>query len=323
MTRMRYKGVYPILYSFFDRDGRLDRELMRRQTDACLRAGAEGIVVLGIVTEVNKLDLGERRQIVDWVGEDIAGRVPYGVTVAEPSVPGQIAFAKAAFGAGADFVVLQPPLIRGLGDAAFLRFFGAVADALDGTVAVQNNPVNLDVALSSASLVSLVRNHANITVLKAEGPAIAVAEVTDLLGDQVDYFAGRQGIELFTSIRSGVRGLIPSPDAFDVQVEILRQALSGDPRQRREAERRHQALLPLIAFMTQSIPAMLYYGKLLTARRMGIDAIHVREPSIEPTAFALAEMERFLNDLGPFPTDRAVTRSGTAEPAPMSHRSPV
>ena len=70
-----FHGVYPILYSFFDKDGQLDRNAMRRQVEGCIAAGAHGITVMGLATEVGKLDVNERRKVIDWVGEDIAGRV--------------------------------------------------------------------------------------------------------------------------------------------------------------------------------------------------------------------------------------------------------
>ena len=87
-----FRGIYPILYAFFDDSDRLDRVAMRRQVEACIRHGAHGIAILGLATEVGKLSLAERRQLVDWAAEDIAGRVPLAVTVAEPSVGAQVDF---------------------------------------------------------------------------------------------------------------------------------------------------------------------------------------------------------------------------------------
>ncbi|MCB0084246.1 MAG: dihydrodipicolinate synthase family protein, partial [Caldilineaceae bacterium] len=94
-THTHFHGVYPILYSFFDEHGALDRAAMQRQVEACIANGAHGIAVMGLATEVGKLDVNERRAVIEWVGEAINGRVPYAVTVGEGSVPGQIAFVKA------------------------------------------------------------------------------------------------------------------------------------------------------------------------------------------------------------------------------------
>lgn len=56
-TKTCFHGVYPILYSFFDEQGELDREAMRRQVEGGIAGLAHGIAVMG------KLDVNERRLI--------------------------------------------------------------------------------------------------------------------------------------------------------------------------------------------------------------------------------------------------------------------
>jgi 4-hydroxy-tetrahydrodipicolinate synthase len=62
-VRYPFSGIYPILYAFFDANGDLDRELMQRQVQGCIRGGAHGIAVLGLATEVSKLSETERYQL--------------------------------------------------------------------------------------------------------------------------------------------------------------------------------------------------------------------------------------------------------------------
>src|SRR5262245_24876191 len=167
-------GIWPILYAFFDAAGRVDRFAMRRQLDACVAGNAHGVAVLGLATEVGKLDIRERRQLLDWVAEDLGGRKPLAVTVAEPSVEGQAEIARAAERLGARWVILQPPPVTGLPEMEYVRFLGAVADRVSVPVAIQNAPGYLGVSLSSAGLRQLNRQHPNVCVLKGEGPAIVI-----------------------------------------------------------------------------------------------------------------------------------------------------
>lgn len=67
-------GIWPILYAYFDAGGRVDRDAMRRQLDAYVAGGAHGVAVMGLATEVGKLDVRERRQFVEWVAEDLPTR---------------------------------------------------------------------------------------------------------------------------------------------------------------------------------------------------------------------------------------------------------
>ena len=291
-----FSGVYPILYAFYDAHGRIDDGLMRLQVEKCIAAGAHGIAVLGLVTEVHKLDVNERQHLVQVVGRAIDGRVPYAVTVGEQSVHGQIAFARMARDAGASWVILQPPSVKGYPEAEYVRFLGAVADGLDLPVAVQNNPVNMDVALSNTSLLRLREEHPNITMLKGEGPAVGVAELVRASEGRYAVFAGHGGKEYISNILSGCVGLIPAPDALDHQLVLHRLLVEG---RLAEAEALHARLLPLILFMTQSVPHLLCYGKRLFASRIGITELHARAPELQPTAFGLDEVRRMTQGWGP------------------------
>lgn len=301
---MSYAGIYPILYALWGADGRLDEDAMAAQVEHCIAAGAHGIAVLGLVTEVHKMDVNERRALVEMVGARIAGRVPYAVTIGEPSTAGQIAFARAARDAGADWVILQPPAIKGTSQADLIRFFGTVADAAGVDVAVQNNPVNLDVSLSPAGLVDLNRQHPNIRILKGEGVGIDIAAVIEGSGGAYDVFGGHGGIEFPSLLRAGGAGLIPAPDFLAPQVAMFEAWRTGD---RDTAEAIHRALLPGIVFMSRSVPGMLCYGKRIMARRLGVE-VHERAPALTPTAFGLSEMERHIAEI-----DGAAPRAQAAE----------
>ena len=290
-----FSGVYPILYAFYDKNGRLDDGLMRLQVEKCIAAGAHGIAVLGLVTEVHKLDVNERRHLVEVVGRAIDGRVPYAVTVGEQSIHGQIEFAQMAQANGASWVILQPPSIKGFAEAEYVKFLGAVADKIAIPVAVQNNPVNMDVSLSTSSLLRLRDDHPNITMLKGEGPALGVAELIKESNSRYAVFAGHGGKEYVSNFLSGCVGLIPAPDCLAEQVRLHQLLVDG---QLAEAEALHARILPLILFMTNSVPNLLCYGKRLFAQRIGIDVVHPRSPEIVPTEFGLQEVRRMTAGWG-------------------------
>jgi 2-keto-3-deoxy-L-arabinonate dehydratase len=253
--------------------------------------------VLGLVTEVHKMTTAERQQVVEMVGECIAGRVPYAVTVAEQDPAAQIAFAQMAKSNGADWVILQPPPGKGHSDDALQRHFGAIADGLDLPVAIQNNPVNLDSALTPDGLIGLLKRHANIRLLKAEGWSVDIAKVLSAAGGETDAFGGHGGLEFISLVRSGGSGLIPAPDCLAAQVAMYEALTSDDPAAIALAERLHKDILPLVVFMTRSIPGLLCYGKRVMAKRLGFVEVFDRAPAAEPTTFGLSEMERVFADV--------------------------
>jgi 2-keto-3-deoxy-L-arabinonate dehydratase len=289
-------GIYPILYAFFDRDGRLDRDLMRRQVEACLRHHPHGLAVMGLATEVGKLQTRERRMLMEWVGEDVGGKVPLAITIAEPSVEGQVEMARAAKEVGAAWVILQPPPVGGLAESEYLRFFGAVADRSELPVAIQNAAQYIGIGLSNAGLKTLNRNHPNVSLLKGEAPANSIRSLIEDTDGVFRVFNGRGGLELTDNFRAGCVGLIPAPECFDVQVKVYEAYKRGDEA---EAERLYRSILPLIVFLMSSIENFLCYGKRLTARRLGLAEVHARQPSQAPTPFGLAMLERLSKELGP------------------------
>src|SRR6201986_2425156 len=106
---MEIGGTYPMLYAFFDADGRLRRDAVARQIESSIACGASGIAVLGLGTEVHKLGREERRSLVEWTIADVARRGPVVVTVADGNVPDRIESARFARSAGAAWLILQPP----------------------------------------------------------------------------------------------------------------------------------------------------------------------------------------------------------------------
>jgi 2-keto-3-deoxy-L-arabinonate dehydratase len=296
-----FHGIYPMIYTFFDPAGRIDRQALKRQLDACVAGGVHGIAILGIVTEFNKLDVNERRQLVEWTAEDLAGRVPLAVTINELSVHGQIEMAKAAADARADWIILQPPPIKNVPESELVDFLGRVADASTLPVAIQNNPMNLDVWLSNAGLKTLNRNHPNITLLKGEGPIEYVRRMMDETNGVFRVFNGRGGLELPSSIRLGCAGLIPAPDCADVMARIFDLMTDGDTAKIEEAERLHAGILPLLTYIMASPEHMLCYGKRMFAQRIGLRDMHPRHPCVMPSAFGLDIIRRYgaiLPELG-------------------------
>jgi 4-hydroxy-tetrahydrodipicolinate synthase len=296
MTTDRFHGIYPILYAFFDADGKPSRDGIVAQVEAAVRRGAHGVAVLGIATETNKLDAGERRTVMEWTAAALRKRLPLAVTIAEPSVHGQVAFARAAHAAGADFVILQPPPVSGLAETEYLRFFGAVADAAPLPVAIQNAAQFLGIGLSNAGLATLHRNHPNVSLLKGEAPAHVIARLIDDTGGAFRVFNGRGGLELPDCLRAGCVGMIPAPECFDVQVACYDAFRAG---REAEAEARYREMLPLVTFMMSSIDTFVCYGKRIVARRLGLADVHDRAPAQRTTPFGLAAMERFLAALPP------------------------
>jgi len=300
MTEPRFHGIYPMQYAFFRADGRLDRDLMRLQVEVAVAGGAHGVAVLGLATEVGKLTPDERRDVVEWVTADLAGRRPLAVTVAPGTIDEQIAFSRFAASRGVQWVILQPPPERGLPESHYAEHFSRVMGAVDLPVAIQNAPEYIGVGLGVDAITALARKHANFTVLKGEGPVVGIEPVVRATGGAVAVFNGRNGQELPDNLRAGCAGIIPSTDTFDWEVRIYEAFRAGNIER---AETLYRQLLPSLLFGMQSLDTLICYGKRIAALRMGVglDAVFDRQPALAPTAFGVECVRRFAAALGPLP----------------------
>jgi dihydrodipicolinate synthase/N-acetylneuraminate lyase len=292
----RPSGIYPMLYAFFAKDGKLDRTAMHAQVNACVANDAHGIAVLGLATEVAKLTESERYLVVEWVAEDLAGRLPLAVTVFGDSVEKQVDFARHARRCGAAWVILQPPRVGVAGDAELVAFFGHVMVQLDMPVAVQNAPEYIGIGLTDDGITALASEHPNFTVLKGEGPVLSIQRIIERNGDRLAVFNGRAGLELTDNLRAGCAGIIPGLDSFDFQARCFDAMRSGDEVQ---AYTLYARALPAIVFAMQSIDHLVCYGKRIAAKRLGIENVYDRSPGIVPSPFGLECVQRHAALLGP------------------------
>jgi 4-hydroxy-tetrahydrodipicolinate synthase len=235
---------------------------------------------------------------MEWVAEDVGGKSPLAVTVAETSVGGQIEFVKAAAAVGAKWAILQPPLVKHVPESELVRFFGAVADASPIPIAIQNAPEYLGIGLTHAGIRALHRAHPNFAIVKLEATAIAVARLLEEVEGEVDVFNGRDGIEMLDSMRAGAVGIIPGGEAFDVLARAFDHMAAGTEQGVAEAERLYAKVLPLLIMLMESMDTFLVYGKPVLGHRLGIAETKPRLPSTPPTSFGLAAAKRYAEMLG-------------------------
>jgi 4-hydroxy-tetrahydrodipicolinate synthase len=275
-------GVHPVIYALFGADGELDRAAMRRQVDICVEQGAQGLVTLGLATEVRHLTAVQRRQIVEWNAEDLGGRIPLGVTIFAATADEQLADINHARAAGAAWVILQPlPGITTEDELA--RSFADVLGRTSLPAALQNVPQFLGVGLSVAAIAALADHHPSLIGVKQEVSATETAELVAAVGARLQVFSGRGGLELVDCCRAGIAGHVPAPEYADLLMLIWQAMAAGDERTARDVYAR---ALPIATFVLQSLDSLVCYGKALFCLRHGLP-FHPRTGGPVPTRFGL------------------------------------
>lgn len=285
-------GIYPMLYAFYNSNGKLDRGAMRAQVEFNINtAKSHGIACLGLGTEVSCLDVDERIDVMQWAAKDIAGKVPLAVTIAGVDLDQVVRQMDTAKEIGADWLIVQPPLNSKPIESVLAEFFSAAMAATTLPVGIQNAPEYLGTGLSPTTVASLAQRHENFTVMKGEGAVCDIRPFIEAVNGKVSIFNGRGGLELPDNLRAGCAGMVPSTDSADMQVKIYQAYRNGDTE---VAYKLYTELLPLIVFIMQNLHTFLCYGKLLAAQRLGITTdVRSRWTTMRPDEFGLSSLERF------------------------------
>jgi 2-keto-3-deoxy-L-arabinonate dehydratase len=245
-----YKGVFPVVPTVFDGDGRLDLDGQKRAVDFMIDAGSQGLCILANFSEQFVLTDAERDQVLEAVLKHVGGRVPVIVTTTHFASHICAERSKRAEQAGAAMVMVMPPYhgatIR-VGEAAIYEFFRTVSDAISIPVMIQDAPV-AGTPLSAAFLARMARELKNIAYFKIE-TAQAAAKLRDLIaqgGAAIEGpWDGEEAITLMADLDAGATGAMTGGGYPDGIRQITDPYFAG---RRAEAVAAYERWLPLINY---------------------------------------------------------------------------
>src|ERR1700759_4688855 len=232
-TKRPYKGVFPVVPTIFDADGRLDLDGQKRAVDCMIDAGSQGLCILANFSEQFVLTDAERDQVLDTVMHHVAGRVPVIVTTTHFASQVCAERSRAAQAAGAAMVMVMPPYhgatIR-VPEAGIVEVFRQVSDAITIPIMIQDAPV-AGTPLSAGLLARMAREIANVSYFKIEVPQAAnklralIAEGGDAV---VGPWDGEEGITLMADLHAGATGAMTGAGYPDGIRPILDAHQAGD-----------------------------------------------------------------------------------------------
>ncbi len=267
-------GIYQILQTPFDDHGNIDWDSFARQIEYCVAAGAHGMVVPALASEFFTLSDAERKQIVAFAGERIAGRTPFVVGVQGLNQRIALEFARHACDHAATALMAMPPYLRKAPKADVRGYYQQLA-GFDRPLIIQNAPAPIGSPLSPQELVELLAAECEIKYIKEETPPILqhISQILELdKGDCLGVFGGANGIYLVDELKRGACGNMPAGGFVDVQVRIYDLFRAGEIEQ---AEQLGFQLLPLLNY------AMVYgvsLHKYVMWRRGVITSPFARDP---------------------------------------------
>jgi len=288
----RLTGVYNILTTPFLPAGDLDGDSLRRLTEGVVAAGVDGITVLGVAGEAQKLSGAERDHVVSSVLEVAGGRLPVFVGASQEGTDTTIAASRAAERAGAAGVMIAPPAFLQPGPG-LTEHLTRIGEAISIPIVLQDYPPVNGVTMSPRAMAELVAAVPAITTIKLEGTPTPqrTAQTLALTGDRATVLGGLGGMYLLDELRRGACGTMTGFAYPEVLVEIWRAWCVGD---RTAAADVYARYLPLLVFEGQPGVGLAIRKEILRRRGL-IDSAVVRQPAPRIDRGILDDLEETLS----------------------------
>ena len=243
-----WRGVFPAVTTQVREDLTLDFADTQRVVDDLIRDGVTGIIALGTVGENNSLDFDEKVSVLSAIVEVVKGRVPVITGVSEYDTRRAVRYAQAAEKAGADGLMLLPPMVYVPKPDELVAHFRGVAERTALPIMLYNNPPAYRTVIDRYVLEQLVPVE-NIVAVKESAPD--TRRFTDFrndLGDRYVLFAGLDDVAL-EGLYLGARGWVSGlTNAFPKEsVELVAAVQRGDHAKALEIYRWFMPLLHLDA----------------------------------------------------------------------------
>ncbi len=291
-------GVLPIVHTPFTDDDRIDDDALRREIDWIFSVGADGAGT-GMVSELLRLSLDERRGLAERLVEFTAGRGATFMAVTAESTRQAVELARHAVRAGCDAVMAAPPVTAALSEAALVDHFCALAEGIDVPLVVQDasgyigRPIPL-----SASVRLLERFGPDKLWFKPEASPLGpnLSALRDATGGRARIFEGSGGIGLVDAFRRGIVGTMPGVDLLDGITALWRALRRGDDA---AAYRLSFPIAAVTALQLQAgLDGFLAIEKYILVRRGIFTSARRRAPyGWELDAETAAEVDRLLDQL--------------------------
>jgi 4-hydroxy-tetrahydrodipicolinate synthase len=292
-------GVFPIAVTPFDAAGAVDFASIDRMMDFYLKCGVDGLTILGVMGEAQKLDAEEALAVVHRVVAKAAGK-PIVVGVTSPGFAAMRALACGAMELGAAGVMIAPQNTLRTDDS-IIGYYRQAASAIGADVpfVIQDYPLNFQVVMTPKVIREIVRENPSCAMLKHEDwPGLEkISALRAFEGEgsmrRLSILCGNGGLFLDFELERGADGAMTGYAFPDMLVDVVRLTRAGS---RAKAHDLFDAHLPLLRYEQQ--PGIgLAVRKYLLQKRGAIASDAQRAPSVALSAKARAEVDFLLERL--------------------------
>jgi 4-hydroxy-tetrahydrodipicolinate synthase len=275
----------------FDKDLKVDHELLAQHTAWLLENGCVGLVMLGSLGEGATLEHDEKIAILKTaVKASQAKGTPVVASISALSTRNAVQLAKDAEQAGCSGLMVLPPYVYTSDWREMKQHVAAIIAATKLPCMLYNNPIAYKTDFLAPQIAELAAEQPNLQAVKeSSADARRVMAIREVVGDRLKIFVGVDDV-LVEAVDAGATGWVAGlVNAFPREsVELFELALAG---KRKEAYALYQWFLPLLRMDT--VPKFVQLIKWVQ-EETGTGRASVRPPRLEITGAELDEAKAVL-----------------------------
>ena len=223
-----FQGVATALVTPTTAQG-VDYEALGRLLDWQVAEGVNGLVIAGTTGEGSTLSEEEKKSVISYSIEKVAGRVPVIAGTGSNNTEHCIEMSRWASAEGADGLLVVTPYYNKSTQAGLVKMYETIADAATAPLIVYNVPSRTGVSIAPETYARMA-DHGNISAIKeANGDISAIAETIRLLDGRMDVLSGNDD-QTVAMMSLGAKGVISvlSNIMPKATAEMCSLALKGD-----------------------------------------------------------------------------------------------
>ena len=274
-------------------DGSVDFTAMTRLIELQIASGTDAIVALGTTGEAATLMEDEREEVIRFVVERVANRIPVIVGTGSNNTEDAIQKSRFAEEVGADGLLIVTPFYNKTSQEGLLAHYSSIAEQVRLPIIIYNVPSRTGLNIKPETVAKLVRSCENIVGIKEASGDISQITRLAAICPECDIYSGNDD-QVVPIMSIGGKGVISTianihPEAMHMMCKAYSD---GDVE---EAKRLQLALLPLqqAAFCeVNPIPIKTMMGLLKLCDP------EVRLPLVKPSIEHYELMENTLREYG-------------------------
>ncbi|MBJ80316.1 MAG: 4-hydroxy-tetrahydrodipicolinate synthase [Myxococcales bacterium] len=248
-------GTFTALVTPFKSDGSVDYGALEALVNDQLENGIDGLVPCGTTGESATMTAQERQDVITFVVDKAAGRVPVVAGAGSNNTAVAIEHQKRALDTGAQYALVVTPYYNKPTPEGLYQHYCALLEAADIPIILYNVPGRTGCDMLPETIGRLAKLDGVVAVKEATADLDRVAAIQELSGGNIALLSGDDGTACPFALLGGdgvisvVSNVLPKQTS-----DMMRAALSGEVESAREIHNSLRGLIDALFIESNPIP---------------------------------------------------------------------